>query len=94
MFESLQDYQERFDREIYLHYLEMNGFYSAEFKHVSREEYYNALYEKLDKRRTITSDQGNIYRISDEKEIWEARFGRVLGEVWKYRGMVSYWIKK
>jgi hypothetical protein len=85
--------QTRFDREIYLHYLEVGEFTGDRFKHVSKEDYYGALFSKIDRRETRTSDKNNIYRIADERDVWLMGSGRVVGEVWKYGELLSYWIK-
>lgn len=80
---------ERFERAIYLTYVELK----AGFKHVTKDEYYQALYSKLDNRKTVDFDKTRIYRLADTKEIWYAKYGVILGEVWKENDLESYWIK-
>jgi len=93
MFDSLQDRQESFDREIYLHYIEIGEITGEKFKHVSKEDYYSALYSKIDRREAVTSNKSNIYRIADERDVWLMKNSSIVGEIWKYDGLVSHWVK-
>ena len=80
---------ERFERAIYLTYIELK----ENFKHVTKDEYYQSLYPKLDRMKTVDFDKNRIYRLADSKVIWYAKYGVVLGEVWKENDLESYWIK-
>jgi hypothetical protein len=83
-------HQQRFDRQLYLHYVDINEYNN--FKHVSKEEF-NRLTEKhLQGKRTIEFDKNRIYRLADEKEICYGKYNRVIGEIWKEDGIESYWI--
>lgn len=77
---------------IYVTYKEQQGLF-GEFKHVTEEEYYDLLSDKVDKKRTVEFDMNRVYRLADSKEIWLGKYGKILGEVWYEDDMVSYWIK-
>jgi len=64
-----------------------------DFKHVSKEEFYDKLYSKLDKIKTIQFDKNRIYRLADEMHIWLGQYNRIIGEVWVEGELESYWMK-
>lgn len=87
--------QERLDRAIYLHYVETRM--DNTFKCVSKDDYYGKLYDKnLERVKYISFDKSRIYRLADEKEIWQGKNGTVLGEVWcdDENKIKSYWINR
>lgn len=92
--------QQRFDRAIYLHYVE-NELYK-EFKPVSEDVFIEKICfsDKFQKMDRVHSDLSNIYRLSDDREIYKDRFENVLGEVWiefdisKEEYVKSYWINE
>jgi hypothetical protein len=91
-----ETHQQRFDRAIYLTYVEQHK--DNQFKHISKEEFEKQLYSKLDRIETVEYDKKNRYRLADEKRIWLAKYGRTLGEVYiEYdedakENIKSYWI--
>lgn len=98
LFENFKSSLGIYDREqnwlsaIYVTYVEQEKSF-GKFQHVTKEEFYNLLDEKLDRIKTIEYDTDRIYRLADSKKIWLGKYGTVLGEVWYEDDMVSYWIK-
>ncbi len=91
--------QVRFDRSIYLTYIELGEHTGDKFKHVTEDEFRNKLYNQLNTIKTFESDKSNPYRIADSREIWYSRGGNILGEIWieglSWEEQVkSWWIKE
>ena len=83
-------HQQRFERQLYLHYVEINQY--NDFKLVSKEEFNRLTENYLQGKRTVEFDKNRIYRLADEKVICYGKYNRVLGEIWKEKGIESYWI--
>lgn len=92
LYENLESsHEERFNRAIYLTYVERH----EKFKHISKEEFYDKLYnDNLERMKTITYDKTNIYRLADEKIQWLTKNNHILGEVWCEDDIKSYWINQ
>ncbi len=91
---GIYDREQNWNSAIYVTYKDQEKYFGI-FKHVSKEEFYDLLYnDKLDKKKTIDFDTNRIYRLADKKDIWLGKYGTVLGEVWFEDDMVSYWIKE
>lgn len=88
--------QERFDRAIYLTYVESRN--QKNYKPVTKEIFYDKLRDKVKDRKTIDYDKSRIYRLADMKEIWLDNRGDILGEAWfefktdDDEHVESYWI--
>ena len=86
-------HQRRFDRQLYLFYVE-SSYYNNELKLVSKDEFYKLLENHLQTTKTYEFDKNNIYRLADEKIVCYGKYGRLLGEIWKEAEVESYWIIK
>lgn len=89
-------HQERFDKALYLHYIEMRQEY--DFKHTSKENFENTLLPLMGKLKSIGFDKQRVYRLADEKIVWYGSFNNIIGEVWNERDengdyVESYWIR-
>jgi hypothetical protein len=81
-------HQERFDRQIYLHFIETH----KNFKHVSKEEFNNLLLSVLNKRTTVKSTDTRVHKMYDEIEIWWSDRNNRIGEIWREDDIESYWV--
>ena len=74
-------HQQRFDRAIYLTYVERH--LDNEFKKVDRATFEEKLNDKVAKKIPHQYDLNNIYRLADTKETWFDANGSVIGEIYK-----------
>ena len=88
-------HQQRFDRQLYLHYVKQNN----DFKIVSKEVYYDVLskFESITPK-VVYFDKNNIYRLADEKIICSLN-NQTIAEAWGEKDrdfdgedVESYWI--
>jgi len=95
------EHQTRFDRAIYLTYVDAaNGSDSQFKKFKTKEEFDNAMKGKFDATSKTTYDKSNTHRLADEREDY-TKGGNIVGQIYKEasdednKGYVeSYWVKK
>lgn len=86
-------HQQRFDRAIYLTYVDQN----RKFKRVSKEEFYNQLADKVADKKAVNYDMTYRHRLADTKEVWYNNRKMIIGEIFKETDewddyVESYWI--
>ena len=85
----------RLNTAIYLHYVEITLDGNPDYKRISEEEFKSLLYtEVLDTIDVINFDLTFRHRLADRKCIWRDRYKLILGVVWEYEDVKSYWIDK
>ena len=92
MLTESQKYIIRFERAIYLHYVETNQY--KQFKKVSKDEFFHVYGSRLSRYKDFGYDKNDIYRLADCKTVWYDKFGAIVGESWHEEKLSSYWIKK
>jgi len=90
MLSELEENTIRFERAIYLHYVETNQ--HKQFKPISKDDFFKN--SNLDKYKSFEFDKDYIYRLADSKTVWYNRNGLIIGESWYDGNLSSYWIKK
>lgn len=88
-----ETHQARFNRAIYLTYVEQN----KKTKRVSKEEFYSQLSDIVADKKEVNYDMTYRHRLADKKEVWFDKRKRVIGEIFKETDewddyVESYWI--
>ena len=91
MLTQLEEHQIRFERAIYLYYVEINQ--DKQFKKVSKDEFFNVEGFCFDTFKDFEFDKNNIYRLADCRTVWYNKSGGIVGESWYEGNLASYWIK-
>ena len=85
---------ERFNRGIYLHYIDLGKY--NQMKRVSASEFHLKLDNVVDSKCTYEFNRENTYRLADTRIMYLSKGKQILGEHWQETGdeglIESYWI--